>query len=104
MTGICGWLDTSSNCSNQEQHAITHNMGDALGKPGAVQADNLQRDGNSASGAHHAGQGETSRHEGLLISYCGRPRWSDEQLKDLASEAPVIRLVNLCPGLPQSRP
>ena len=86
MTGICGWLDTSCNYSDQEQHSITHNMGDALTKLATVQTETLQSDGTSVAAALHAGQGQTSRHEGLLISYCGRPWWSNEQLKDVAKQ------------------
>jgi len=86
MTGICGWIDTSCHYSDQEQRSITHKMAAALAGDDTLQAEHVQQDSNSAAAAQHAGQGETSRHEGLLISYCGRPWWSDEQLKDTANQ------------------
>jgi len=86
MTGICGWIDTSCHYSVQEQRAITHKMAAALTGDDTLQAEHAQQDSNSAAAAQHAGQGETSRHEGLLISYSGRPWWSDEQLKDTANQ------------------
>ncbi len=85
MTGICGWLDNSGNNSDQEQHSIARNMAEALAKLATTPTENLHKDGNSVAAALHAGQGEAARHEGLLISYSGRPWWSDEQLKDVAS-------------------
>lgn len=86
MAGICGWLDTSCNYSNQEQHSITQNMGNALARLATVQAESLHRNGNCVAAALHTGLGETSLHEGLLISYCGRPWWNDEQLQDTANQ------------------
>jgi len=85
MTGICGWIDTSCHYSDQEQRVITQKMAAALGRDNDQQAKHLQQNGSSAAAAQHAGLGETSQHEGLLISYCGRPWWRDEQLKDTAS-------------------
>jgi len=86
MTGICGWIDTSCHYSDQEQRAITQKMAAALDRENDQQTKHLQQNGSSAAAAQHAGLGETSQHEGLLISYCGRPWWSNEQLKDTASQ------------------
>ena len=86
MTGICGWLDNSGNYNNQEQHAFIQSMGEVLAGPATLQTENLRQDGDSVAAAIHAEQGETAQHEGLLVSYCGRPWWSDEQLKDIARQ------------------
>jgi len=86
MTGICGWLDTSCRDSDQDQRSIAYNMGKVLTKTATIETAILQRDGETTAAALHSQHGETSQHEGLLISICGRPWWNDEQLKDIADQ------------------
>lgn len=85
MAGICGWLDTASKLSSDDQRALTQRMGQLLSATQGMQpAQHLASQTRQAS-ALNVDQGETGIVDGLLTSISGRPYWSHPELKTISS-------------------
>jgi len=86
MTNIFGWINTNCLNNSNELSSIANNMGNTSNKGSSIHTENILRKGDSTAFSAFSGQGETSQHEGLLISLSGRPWWNDSQLKDKADK------------------